>query len=257
MHEANWLNCDSEQLKTAIRHVNQYGRGRGERGLPKLLPGLNFIAGLNGETAATYQMNKELLHSIRNEGLWLRRINIRQVEGEGFQEIPSDSFTDFKTWTRDNIDGPLLKELFPLGQKLSGVTWEAHDGRIRLPNHLKEEHRDPGIYGKAGITFGRQIGAYPILIGVPYQIPLETKSDIIVTGHGTRSITGIETNMNMQTINQKQLVAIPGIGEKSAWNLISARVKEARQERRFDTVQSWFDAAGVELFDLAEQILEA
>jgi predicted nucleic acid-binding OB-fold protein len=63
--------------------------------------------------------------------------------------------------------------------------------------------------------------------------------------------------MNMQTINQKQLVAIPGIGEKSAWNLISARVKEARQERRFDTVQSWFDAAGVELFDLAEQILEA
>ena len=257
VHEANWLNCDSEQLKTAIRHVNQYGRGRGERGLPKLLPGLNFIAGLNGETAATYQMNKELLHSIRNEGLWLRRINIRQVEGEGFQEIPSDSFTDFKTWTRDNIDGPLLKELFPLGQKLSEVTWEAHDGRIRLPNHLKEEHRDPGIYGKSGITFGRQIGAYPILIGVPYQIPLETKSDIIVTGHGTRSITGIETNMNMQTINQKQLVAIPGIGEKSAWNLISARVKEARQERRFDTVQSWFDAAGVELFDLAEQILEA
>jgi len=257
VHEANWLNCDSEQLKTAIRHVNHYGRDRGERGLPKLLPGLNFIAGLNGETTATYQMNKDLLHSIRNEGLWLRRINIRQVEGEGFQEIPSDSFADFKTWTRDNIDGPLLKELFPLGQKLSEVTWEAHDGRIRLPNHLNEEHRDPGIYGKAGITFGRQIGAYPILIGVPYQIPLETKSDIIVTGHGTRSITGIETNMNMQTINQKQLVAIPGIGEKSAWNLISARVKEARQERRFDTVQSWFDAAGVELFDLAEQILEA
>ena len=257
VHEANWLNCDSEQLKTAIRHVNQYGRERGERGLPKLLPGLNFIAGLNGETTATYQMNKDLLHSIRNEGLWLRRINIRQVEGEGFQEIPSDSFTDFKTWTRDNIDGPLLKELFPLGQKLSEVTWEAHDGRIRLPNHLNEEHRDPGIYGKAGVTFGRQIGAYPILIGVPYQIPLETKSDIIVTGHGTSSITGIETNMNMQTINQKQLVAIPGIGEKSAWNLISARVKEARQERRFDTVQSWFDAAGVELFELAKQILEA
>ena len=126
-----------------------------------------------------------------------------------------------------------------------------------MPIHLNETHRDPAIYGKAGITFGRQIGAYPILIGVPYHIPLETQSDIIVTGHGTRSITGIESNLNMHAINQKQLVAIPGIGEKSAWNLISARVKEARKDRRFNNVQSWFDAAGVELFELAEQILEA
>jgi hypothetical protein len=39
--------------------------------------------------------------------------------------------------------------------------------------------------------------------------------------------------------------------------LISARVKAARKERRFDDVQSWFDAAGVELFDLAKRILEA
>ena len=34
---------------------------RGPRGLPKLLPGLNFIAGLNGETDATYDSNRELL----------------------------------------------------------------------------------------------------------------------------------------------------------------------------------------------------
>ena len=256
VHEANWLNCDPEQLKTAIRHINQYGRERGQRGLPKLLPGLNFIAGLNGETAATYQMNKELLSSIRNEGLWLRRINIRQVEGEGFQEIPTEHFTDFKTWTRDEIDSPLLTELFPLGQLLTDVTWEAHDGRIRLPSHLDESHRNPEIHGKAGITFGRQIGAYPILIGVPYLIPLETQGDILVTGHGARSITGVEANLDMNTVNQKQLAAIPGIGEKSAWNLISARVKEARKERRFSSLESWFEAAGAELPAIAHQILE-
>ena len=29
-----------------------------------------------------------LLRDIRDEGLLLRRINIRQVEGEGFQDIP-------------------------------------------------------------------------------------------------------------------------------------------------------------------------
>ena len=256
VHEANWLNCDAGQLKTAIRLINQYGRERGERGLPKLLPGLNFIAGLHGETAATYQMNKDLLKSIRSEGLWLRRINIRQVEGEGFQEIPKEQFADFKTWTRDQIDAPLLTELFPAGQLLTGITWEAHDGRIRLPAHLGDEHRDPEIHGKGGITFGRQIGAYPILIGVPYLIPLETQGDIVVTGHGARSITGIEANLDMNTVNQKQLCAIPGIGEKSAWNLISARVKEARNERRFGSVEAWFEAAEVELPVLANRILE-
>ena len=256
VHEKNWLNCDSEQLKTAIRHINQYGREKGERGLPKLLPGLNFIAGLNGETKRTYELNKQLLSSIRDEGLWLRRINIRQVEGKGFQEIPSELFSDFKNWTREKIDSPLLAELFPLGQLLKDVRWEAHDGRIRLPVHLEEQHRDPSIHGKAGITFGRQIGAYPILIGVPYHIPLETEGDIVVTGHGARSITGIEVGLNMHTVNQKQLVAIPGIGEKSAWNLISTRVKEARKERRFPDLQSWFDAAGVELNSIAKLVLE-
>ena len=35
-------------------------------------------------------MNLDLLHEIRKEDLLLRRINIRQVEGEGFQEIPID-----------------------------------------------------------------------------------------------------------------------------------------------------------------------
>ena len=256
VHEKNWLNCDSEQLKIAIRHINQYGRERGERGLPKLLPGLNFIAGLKGETKHTYQMNKQLLSSIREENLWLRRINIRQVEGKGFQEIPSELFSEFKTWTRDSIDSPLLAELFPLGQLLKDVRWEAHDGRIRLPVHLEEQHREPAIHGKSGITFGRQIGAYPILIGVPYHIPLETEGDIVVTGHGARSITGIEVGLNMHTVNQKQLVAIPGIGEKSAWNLISTRVKEARKERRFPDPQTWFDAAGVELNYIAKIVLE-
>ena len=81
VHESNWLNCDSNQLKIAVRHINEYGRERGPRGLPSLLPGLNFIAGLNGETERTYAMNLELLKELKSEGLWLRRINIRQVEG--------------------------------------------------------------------------------------------------------------------------------------------------------------------------------
>jgi radical SAM superfamily enzyme with C-terminal helix-hairpin-helix motif len=257
VHAENWLNCDSAQLKTAIRHINDYGRERGSRGLPKLLPGLNFIAGLNGETVATYSLNRKLLRELRDEGLWLRRINIRQVEGEGFQEIPHDEFKRFKTWVRDEIDEPLLSELFPLGQRLSKVGWESHDSRIRLPAHLRDEHLSEDIRGRAGVTFGRQIGAYPILIGVPYHIPLETTSDIIVTGHGRRSISGVEAGLDINSCSQKQLEAINGIGEKSAWKIISAR---ARGKNKSQTEPVWrhyeeaFAATGIALPENAEVI---
>ena len=161
-----------------------------------LLPGLNFIAGLKGETEASYDLNMDLLRDIRSEGLLLRRINIRQVEGEGFQDVPEKAFSAFKATCREEIDKPLLEDLFPLGEILRDVHWESHDGRTRLPVHLEPTHTDPAVHGKPGITFGRQIGAYPILIGVEYKIPLETQSDIIITGHGARSITGVELNMD-------------------------------------------------------------
>ena len=250
VHEANWLNCDPEQLKSAIRLINKHGRVRGERGLPKLLPGLNFIAGLNGESKETYQMNLDLLHDIRREGLLLRRINIRQVEGEGFQDIPPEQFSSFKTNVRDTIDGPLLEELFPLGTILSDVHWETHDGRTRLPAHLGEAHTAEASRGKAGITFGRQIGAYPILIGVEYHIPLETQSNIVITDHGARSITGVETNLNPRVMTQKQLEAIPGIGDKTAWKLISQRAKQTSKGRApFETAADWFKQSSVDWND--------
>ena len=247
VHEANWLNCDSAQLKAAIGLINKYGRERGQRGLPKLLPGLNFIAGLNGETKESYQMNLDLLHDIRREGHLLRRINIRQVEGDGFQDIPQDSFNMFKTNVRDTIDRPLLEELFPVGGILSDVHWETHDGRTRLLKHQSEEHTAERCRGKAGITFGRQIGAYPILIGVEYHIPLETQSNIVVTGHGARSITGVETNLDHEKMSQKQLESIPGIGEKTAWRLISQRAKQTSKGRApFVSAADWFEESSVD-----------
>ena len=245
VHAANWLNCDAQQLKTALRLINQYGRGRGERGLPKLLPGLNFIAGLNGERPETYDMNLNLLRELRNEGLLLRRINIRQVEGEGFQEIPQSEFKQFKSAVRETIDTPLLQELFPLGHVLRDVHWETHDGRTRLPVHLTEEHTGKHIHGRAGLTFGRQIGAYPILIGVPYHIPLESSSNIMITGHGARSITGVEVGLDINSVTEKQLEAIPGIGKKGAWNLISARARLKRKETA-PSLELIFETAKIE-----------
>jgi radical SAM superfamily enzyme with C-terminal helix-hairpin-helix motif len=253
VHEANWLNCDPAQLKTAIRLINKYGKVRGERGLPKLLPGLNFIAGLNGETKATYGMNMALLRDLRNEGLLLRRINIRQVEGEGFQAIPTEAFTAFKTACRDEIDKPLLEELFPLGHVIRDVHWESHDGRTRLPVHETALHRAPGVHGKAGITFGRQIGAYPILVGVEYKIPLESQSNVMITGHGARSITGVEVGLDPLTVTEKQLEAIPGIGKKSAWNLVAERAK-LRSKGKDVELEPWLENAGVPMTEAVRNI---
>ena len=257
VHEMNWLNCDSDQLKIAIRHINDYGRVRGERGLPKLLPGLNFIAGLNGEDKNSYAMNLRLLEDLRSEGLWLRRINIRQVEGQGFQDISEPDFRSFKKKVREEIDKPLLEEMFPIGLILNDIWWETHGDRIRRPEHvLNPIHRDLSIYGKSGITFGRQIGAYPILVGVPYQIPLENSSDILVTGHGMRSISGIETGLDINSVSQQQLEAIPGIGKKAAWRIISSRAKASRKsDIPFESVESAFEIANIELPLLAEKVL--
>ena len=260
VHETNWLNCDSEQLKIAIRHINEFGRQRGERGLPKLLPGLNFIAGLNGESTESYEMNRDLLNSLRSEGLWIRRINIRQVEGQGFQEIPEDTFQAFKRSIREEIDKPLLQEMFPIGTELKGIWWEAHDDRIRRPEQVLDKmHRDSSVHGRAGITFGRQIGAYPILVGTPYQIPLETESDIIVTGHGMRSISGVETNLSINSASQSQLEAIPGIGNKAAWRIVSNRAKSLRKssENPYSDVKTALQDAGVQSYGLALKVLKA
>jgi radical SAM superfamily enzyme with C-terminal helix-hairpin-helix motif len=257
VHAANWLNCDSKQLKSAVEHINKFGRERGPRGLPKLLPGLNFIAGLNGETANTYQLNQQLLTELRENGAWLRRINIRQVEGEGFQEISEPEFSEFKEWVRDEIDAPLLQEMFPLGQKLGQVRWESHDERIRMPSNVTDEnHRSESCRGGSGVTFGRQIGAYPILIGVPYHIPLESISDVIITGHGKRSMSAVEASLDINTVSQKQLEAITGIGEKSAWKLISERVKRQHRGKQFSSVEEAFTSVNIDAPELALQVLE-
>ena len=53
--------------------------------------------------------------------------------------------------------------------------------------------------------------------------------------------------MNHETISEKQLSAIPGIGAKSAWKLISGRAKQKRKDATssFQNAKSWFTATGI------------
>ena len=85
-----------------------------------------------------------------------------------------------------------------------------------------------------------------------YLAPLESYSQIMVTGHGARSITGIEVGLPWQNVSEKQLAAIPGISAKGAWNLIGTRAKARSKKRDFENLEEWFNAAGIQIPELVD-----
>ena len=201
----NNLNSTSEQVLDAIRTINRIGRERGPNGLPRLLPGINIVCGLDGETADTYRMDMDLLRTVRDEGLMVRRINIRQVlpiRREFDVRVDQRRFKRFKEEVRSNIDRVMLKMVAPYSTVLKGVYMEIHDGNT---------------------TFGRQIGSYPLLVGIPYKVDLDTFQDVFVTDWGFRSITGVTYPFDINSQPMTALAALPGIGKKRASKIVMER----------------------------------
>lgn len=201
----NNLNSTPKQTLEAVRMINRIGNARGPNGLPRLLPGINIICGLDGETAQTYRMDMDLLAKIRDEGLMVRRINIRQVlpiRREFDVKVDQRRFKRFKEEVRNEIDRTMLERVAPYGTVLKNVYMELHDGNT---------------------TFGRQIGSYPILVGVPYRVDLEGFHDVFVTGWGFRSITGVTYPFDINSMPMSALAALPGIGKKRASKIVMAR----------------------------------
>ena len=201
----NNLNSTSEQVLDAIRTINRIGRERGPNGLPRLLPGINIVCGLDGETADTYRMDMDLLRTVRDEGLMVRRINIRQVlpiRREFDVRVDQRRFKRFKEEVRSNIDRVMLERVAPYSTVLKGVYMEIHDGNT---------------------TFGRQIGSYPLLVGIPYKVDLDTFQDVFVTDWGFRSITGVTYPFDINSQPMTALAALPGIGKKRASKIVMER----------------------------------
>ncbi len=194
----NNLNSTSDQIMDAVRIINEVGGERGPKGMPKVLPGINIICGLDGETSATYGMNMEILERIRDEGLMVRRINIRQVlpvRREFRTRVDQRRFKRFKEEVRENIDRAMLERIVPYGTILRDVYMELNDGNT---------------------TFGRQIGSYPLLVGIPYKLDTDEFHDVFVTDWGFRSITGITYPFNINGMPMSALEGLPGIGKKRA-----------------------------------------
>lgn len=208
----NNLKVNENEAFDVINLINKIGSKRGENGMPEILPGLNFIYGLNGETKNTFKKNYDFLLNIVESNLLLRRINIRRLIS--FKNIKNNSQNDYpylklfqyyKNKTRKNIDNPILKKMFPKGSILKSVFIENNEY-------------------KNNITFCRQFGTYPLLVGI--QKKYEKKNifiDISITGYGYRSLTGIPYPININNENINLIKEIPYSNKLIIKNILKLR----------------------------------
>jgi len=229
VQEANNLNVSAEECFRAIEIVNEVGGWRpGERPdapydgadgrtrLPKLLPGINLVHGLQGERRKTFEHNKRFLQRVYDEGLMLRRINIRQVmafEGTDMSETGAEIahdhkalFKEYKRAVREEIDNPMLQRVAPPGTVLPDVHLEYHEN---------------------GTTFGRQLGTYPLLVGIHGERELGRRIDVAVVDHGYRSVTGVPYPLDLNAATMDELAALPGVGKQRAGDIIVGRPHES------------------------------
>jgi radical SAM superfamily enzyme with C-terminal helix-hairpin-helix motif len=230
VQEENNLLVSAEECLEAVRIVNEvggwrpgedpanaptYGDEAADR-LPKLLPGINLVHGLTGEREQTFAHNKRFLQNVLDEGLLLRRINIRQVmtfegtdmaeTGVELAENHKQQFKQYKQEVREEIDNPMLNRVVPPGTVLEDVTLEYHQD---------------------GKTFGRQLGTYSLLVGIPGERELGQTIDVAVTDHGYRSVTGVPHPLDVNAASMDELTAIPGIGKRTAGDILVERPHDA------------------------------
>jgi len=208
----NNLKVCPEGAMLAIEIVNDVGKERGENGLPQLLPGVNFVYGLPGETKRTFEINLEFMREVLDRGLMVRRINLRQVMvlpstrmesvGDYLVKKHKHLFFEHKRRMRDEIDLPMIKRVVPKWTVMREVRTELVEGST---------------------TWARQIGSYPILVGIPKQMPVGVFTDVVVLDHGPRSVSGLTVPVHINSLTMKELEAIPGIGSKRAASLIKKR----------------------------------
>ncbi|AER66770.1 Radical SAM domain protein [Thermovirga lienii DSM 17291] len=213
----NNLKVDYRGALFAVQLINQIGNHtKRPKGLPALLPGLNFLYGLPGEDRESLDINKRFLEELIYEGLAVRRINIRQVigglEGTYFSQIIKDhpskikerEFHKWKDWVRKEVDPVFLKRVAPTGTIIKDVKIEEINGHI---------------------CYGRPLGSYPLLVGVIAEGIKEGDviPQVLITEHGRRSVTGVPCPIRVNSCSIATYEALPGIGRSRAKRLLLKR----------------------------------
>jgi radical SAM superfamily enzyme with C-terminal helix-hairpin-helix motif len=210
--QKNNLKATPEEVYQAIQLLNEVGSQRGANGLPELLPGLNFVFGLDGETKNTFALDYAFLKKIYEDGLLLRRINLRQViplpgtrmsqTGEKNIRKHKAVFQQFKRTVRETIERPMLQRLLPKGTLLKDVYAETYEGKL---------------------TFARQLGSYPLLVGIPGIHALHRFYNVKIVEYGYRSLTAVPFPLDVNTAPRETLEALPGVGKKRAIRILAKR----------------------------------
>ena len=233
--KANNLAAMPEEVLFAVEMVNSLGRERGANGMPKFLPGLNFVTGLKGETKETYEKNYEFLNMLLERNLLLRRINIRQVKilpgtpmaEFGYKNVRKHKkyFKIFKRKVREYVDREMLRRILPLGTILRDLRCEVRKGKV---------------------TFARQFGSYPLLVGIIGEYERNNYVNARVIDYGMRSITAIEYPLDVNKAKLYQLEAIPGVGSRTAARIVASRpfkcvedLKEVVGEEEFSKLKDF------------------
>ncbi len=217
--QQNNLKASAEEAFSAVKLLNEVGARRGNNGLPELLPGLNFVFGLKGETRHTFDLDFEFLQQIADQNLLVRRINLRQVipipgtrmaeTGERNIRRHKALFQRFKRRVRETIERPMLAKLVPPKTQLTDLYTEMYEGKL---------------------TFARQLGSYPLLVGIPGVLPLHRFYDVKVVDYGYRSITAVPYPLDINSAPRETLEAVPGIGKKRAIRILAKRPFRTRKE---------------------------
>lgn len=176
----NNLKVTPEEAIEAIRIINQVGSHRGWNGLPHLLPGINLLYGLPGETKETYILNYEYLSRLLQENLLVRRINIRKVtvlentplwlkKNTVYKLLRKHQglYTKYRLKIMNNIDKPMLKKILPPGTLMRYLYVEKQVG-----NHV----------------IARMPGSYPIAVKIPYSLPLRKIIDARIKSIAAKSV---------------------------------------------------------------------
>ncbi|HMX58063.1 MAG TPA: radical SAM protein [Leptospiraceae bacterium] len=218
--EKNDLKSTEQETYRAIEIINEAGARR-EGGVPKLLPGINLLHGLPGESEDTFKKNYEFLKRVIDNGLLLRRINIRQTvtyEHTKLDQILKERtarkkdgiqnrFMYYRDRIRREIDHPMLLLNFPPGTILRDVILESQN---------------------QGWYFGRPLGSYPVTVKIPLDdramnAKPGTPCDVIITGAEERSLTALSYPVHLSLLGRKALETIPGAGRQRALRLQSER----------------------------------
>ncbi|WAC04839.1 MAG: radical SAM protein [Methanoregula sp.] len=218
---ANNLKAQPDEVFRAIEIVNEAG-GMRKDGIPELLPGLNFVCGLAGETEKTYELNEQFLARVLDAGLLVRRVNIRQLMPfEGTRAYENNTlgkygrrFIAFKEKARQRFDIPMVRKVFPAGTVIRDVIVEV----------------------SGDLSFARPMGSYPILVGLPLRLAPLTILDAVVVGHGMRSITALPVPVAVNTLPPSALKWVPGLGKKQVVSVLA--------HRPFRTMEEFWAIAG-------------